>query len=160
MQGDLMRTQKADEANYLLYTKKREEARIADALDRTRILNVSVAQAPMIPTLPTRSVWIFALVACLLASAVSLGVVFALDYADQSFRTPSEVMAELRIPVLAAVPSHRTGVSSLNKNTNGHGNGNGNGNGHGISSAEVGQDDDPFEVTSKPRNPNVKDRRY
>ena len=108
LQGDLMRTEKADEANYLLYTKKKEEARIEDALDRTRLLNVSVAQAPLLPSLPTRSPWVFALVACLLAAAVSLGVVFAIDYADQSFRTPSEVMSELRIPVLAAVPIHRT----------------------------------------------------
>ncbi len=161
LQGDLMRTQKADEANYLLYTKKREEARIADALDKDRILNVSVAQGPVIPSLPTRSVWIFGLVACLLASAVSLGVVFAIDYADQSFRTPTEVMAELRIPVLAAVPSHRAGANGLRTNGNGHGNGNGNGNGHGNGNgkAHAVGDDSPFEVTSKPRNPN-QDRRY
>lgn len=123
LQGDLMRTKKTDEDNYLLYTKKREEAKISDALDRRRILNVSIAQAPVTPSLPTRSIAIFALVAVLLGGAVSIGVVFAVDYADQSFRTPSEVMAELRIPVLAAVPSHGT-----YKNGNGHGsNGNGNG---------------------------------
>ena len=121
MQGDLMRTAKANEANYMLYTKKKEEARIADALDRTRILNVSIAQNPTIPSLPTRSPWIFGLVACLLASAVSLGVVFALDYADQSFRTPSEVLSELRIPVLAAVPVHRNGHNVLHAGDNGNG---------------------------------------
>ena len=125
LQGDLTRTEKADEANYLLYTKKKEEARIEDALDRTRLLNVSIAQAPLLPSLPTRSPWVFALVACLLAAAVSLGVVFAIDYADQSFRTPSEVMSELRIPVLAAVPIHRT--NSLPYGGDGNGNGNGNG---------------------------------
>jgi uncharacterized protein involved in exopolysaccharide biosynthesis len=124
LQGDLTRTERADEANYLLYTKKKEEARIEDALDRTRLLNVSVAQYPLLPSLPTRSPWVYALVACLLAAAVSLGVVFAIDYADQSFRTPSEVISELRIPVLAAVPIHQT--NSLH-----NGNGNGNGNGQG-----------------------------
>ena len=134
LQGDLMRTEKADEANYLLYTKKKEEARIEDALDRTHLLNVSVAQSALLPSLPTRSPWVFALVACLLAAAVSLGVVFAIDYADQSFRTPSEVMSELRIPVLAAVPIHRT--NGLH-----YGNGNGNGNGNG-------QADTGFEQTS------------
>ncbi len=106
LQGDLTRTAKADEANYMLYTKKKEEARIEDALDRTRLLNVSVVQTPQLPSIPTRSPLIFALVAVLLAAAVSLGVVFAIDYADQSFRTPSEVLSELRIPVLAAVPMH------------------------------------------------------
>ena len=124
LQGDLTRTEKANEANYLLYTKKKEEARIEDALDQTRLLNVSVAQYPLLPSLPTRSPWVFALVACLLAAAVSLGVVFAIDYADQSFRTPSEVMSELRIPVLAAVPIHQTnGLHSANGNGNGNGQG-------------------------------------
>jgi hypothetical protein len=95
---------------------------------------------------------------------VSLGVVFALDYADQSFRTPSEVMAELRIPVLAAVPSQRTGTNGLHTNGNGHGNGNGhsngNGQGNGNGKAHIAGDDAPFEVTSKPRTPNAQDRRY
>jgi uncharacterized protein involved in exopolysaccharide biosynthesis len=160
MQSDLMRAQKADEANYLLYTKKREEAKIADALDKDRILNVSVAQGPVVPSLPTRSPWIFGLVACLLASAVSLGVVFALDYADQSFRTPSEVMAELRIPVLAAVPTHRMMGNGLTKNGNGHGNGSENGHGNGNGNSKASADEPAFEGSGKPRNPNSTDRRY
>ena len=36
-QQDLMRTAKADEDNYLLYLRKREEARIGDALDERRM---------------------------------------------------------------------------------------------------------------------------
>jgi uncharacterized protein involved in exopolysaccharide biosynthesis len=128
-QNDLTRAEKENEANYLLYTKKKEEARIEDALDRTRLLNVAVVQNPSVPTIPTRSAFLFGLVAVLLASAVSVGVVFAIDYADQSFRTPSEVMSELRIPVLAAVPLH-AGEGELNGNGNGHRNGNGNGKGH------------------------------
>jgi len=135
-QADLSRTQKEDEANYELYTKKKEEARIEDALDRTRLLNVSIVETPMVPSIPTRSPFIFALVAVLLASAVSLGVVFAIDYADQSFRTPSEVISELRIPVLAAVPLHYSqnllyGEGGGNSDGNGRSNGNGNGSGNG-----------------------------
>ncbi|HEV2397370.1 MAG TPA: GumC family protein [Candidatus Sulfotelmatobacter sp.] len=130
-QGDLMRTAKADESNYLLYTQKKEEARIEDALDRTRLLNVSIVETPMAPSLPTRSPFIFGLVAVLLASAVSVGVVFAIDYADQSFRTPTEVLHELRIPVLAAVPVHTTPlIEAYRPNGNGNGDGNHNGNGH------------------------------
>jgi uncharacterized protein involved in exopolysaccharide biosynthesis len=103
-QEDLKRIAKANEDNYLLYMKKGEEARIDDALNQNRILNVAIAQNPAVPTLPTRSPWIFGLVGCLLATAVSVGLVFLLDYSDQSFRTPSEVISELGIPVLAAVP--------------------------------------------------------
>ena len=132
LQGDLTRQSKADEANYMLYTKKKEEARIEDALDRTRLLNVSVVQIPQLPSIPTRSPLIFAVVAVLLAAAVSLGVVFAIDYADQSFRTPSEVLSELRIPVLAAVPMHYDRMSLPEYDENGHGNGNGNSEGGGM----------------------------
>jgi uncharacterized protein involved in exopolysaccharide biosynthesis len=124
-QGDLLRTAKADEANYLLYTQKKEEARIEDALDRTRLLNVSVVQTPALPSLPTRSAFLFLVVALLLASAVSIGVVVAMDYADQSFRTPAEVLQELRIPVLAAVPAHaRPIIEAYETHTNGNGTGN------------------------------------
>jgi uncharacterized protein involved in exopolysaccharide biosynthesis len=126
-QGDLVRTEKANEANYLLYTQKKEEARIEDALDRTRLLNVSVVETPALPSLPTRSPLLLGLVALLLASAVSIGVVVAMDYADQSFRTPSEVLEELRIPVLAAVPAHQSPVLEAYSDP---GTGNGNGNRH------------------------------
>ncbi len=71
LQGDLLRTKTEDESNYNLYTKKKEEARISDELDRTRMLNVSVVQPPLLPSIPTRSPFIFALVGVLLAAAVS-----------------------------------------------------------------------------------------
>ncbi len=131
-QGDLMRTAKEDETNYLLYTKKKEEARIEDALDRNRLLNVSIVENPSLPSIPTRSPLLFALVGVLLAAAISLGVVFAIDYADQSFRTPSEVLSELRIPVLASVPLHY----DFESRTLYAGNGNGNGHHSDIDSTE------------------------
>ena len=44
-----MREAKANEDNYLLYLHKREEARIEEALDRTRILNVGMVEQPTDP---------------------------------------------------------------------------------------------------------------
>jgi uncharacterized protein involved in exopolysaccharide biosynthesis len=105
-QQDLLRTQKANEANYLLYLKKGEEARIADALDQSNILNVAVTEPPAIPALPSRSPFLLGIMGFVLAVVASVGVAITLDYLDQSFRTPSEVTAELGIPVLAAVPHH------------------------------------------------------
>jgi uncharacterized protein involved in exopolysaccharide biosynthesis len=134
LQQDLLRTQKANEENYLLYLKKGEEARIATALDQTRILNVAITEPPSVPALPSRSAWEFVLVGCLLAAVFSSGLAVTLDYMDQSFRTPSEVAAELRIPVLAAVPFHSSSKNGLNGNGN-HGN-NGS-NSHGIDGARV-----------------------
>jgi uncharacterized protein involved in exopolysaccharide biosynthesis len=127
---DLARTAKTDEDNYLLYLRKREEARMADALDEQRILNVAIVENPSVPSLPTGDRWRYGMVGLLLAATLSAGAVFTMEYLDPSLRTPSEVMSELNIPVLAAVPQ-RNGHYAKAHNFNGHGNGNGNGNGHG-----------------------------
>ena len=92
---------------------------MADALDEGRILNVAVAESPNVPLVPTNSPFIFGMVGVLLSATVSLGIVFTVEYMDSSFRTPSEVITELNIPVLASVPRHYNG--------NGRSNGNGNG---------------------------------
>lgn len=52
---DLVLTLQAAEQKYLLYTQKAEEARISDELDRTRIANVVVAQAPTVDYEATRN---------------------------------------------------------------------------------------------------------
>jgi uncharacterized protein involved in exopolysaccharide biosynthesis len=66
VQQDLMRTAKTQAENYLLYAHKREEARISDALDRRRILNVAIAEQPIAPAFPNRSRVNFALLVLLL----------------------------------------------------------------------------------------------
>ena len=48
----LLRQVKEDEDNYLLYSKKREEARISESLDQQRITNVSLVEAPTLPVDP------------------------------------------------------------------------------------------------------------
>jgi polysaccharide biosynthesis protein PslE len=127
VQQDLLREAKANEDNYLLYLHKREEARIEEALDRTGILNVGMVEQPTVPVAPVRSAVVFVLVGFLLAMVVSTVLVFTQEYLDSSFRTPAEVLSELKIPVLASVPLYGSG--------NGNGNGahgvNGNGNGTG-----------------------------
>jgi uncharacterized protein involved in exopolysaccharide biosynthesis len=109
IEGDLLRTMKATEENYLLYLRKREEAKMEDAMNNTRILSVAIAQQPIIPTLPAISPLLMFIAGTLLAVIASLGLAFILEYFDPSFRTPSEVMAELNIPVLASV-SHKKPV--------------------------------------------------
>ncbi len=132
LQQDLLRKVKTDEDNYLLYEHKREEARTTDALDRKRILNVAIAEQPIVPSIQTNTRWLVLLAGLLLALAAPIGLAFVLEYTNSSFRTPSEVFAELNIPVLAAVPHHSYAFSS-NGNGNGLGKMNGNGNGNGNS---------------------------
>jgi uncharacterized protein involved in exopolysaccharide biosynthesis len=103
-QQDLLRTVKTDEENYLLYLHKQEQARMSEALDRTRILNVAVAEQPVAPSLPSNSPWPLLFGGFFFATVVSLGAVSVQQYLDPSFRTPEEVAAELHIPLLAAVP--------------------------------------------------------
>jgi uncharacterized protein involved in exopolysaccharide biosynthesis len=112
-QQDLLRRQKGEEENYLLYQRKREEARMTDALNRSRILNVTVAEEPSMPALPSNSLWTVVLLGLVLATTVSVGTAFAREYADPTFRSPSEVISELRIPLLAAVPHELNGETIL-----------------------------------------------
>jgi len=104
VEQDLLRDVKTDEENYLLYQRKREEARMTEALDRTRIVNVAIAEQPIVPSLPSNSPALVVLLGTFLAATVTMGTLFVQEYLDPSFRTPAEVSAELNVPVLAAVP--------------------------------------------------------
>jgi uncharacterized protein involved in exopolysaccharide biosynthesis len=117
IEGDLIRNIKATEENYLLYLRKREEARMEDAMNNTRILSVAIAEQPMVPTLPAIGPVLMFAAGLLLAIIFSIGLAFAMEYFDPSFRTPSEVMDELKIPVLATV-SHKRPVE-VTSNGNG-----------------------------------------
>jgi succinoglycan biosynthesis transport protein ExoP len=107
-QENLLREVKEAEGNDLLYKQKREEARIGDALDRQRIVNVAIADAATVPALPVHPHWALTLLSgILLACFVSPGVAFAVDYFDPTLRTPDEVRDVLQIPVLAALPKEK-----------------------------------------------------
>jgi uncharacterized protein involved in exopolysaccharide biosynthesis len=124
IEQDLARTMRTDEENYLLYLHKKEQARMTEELDNARIVNVSIVEQPAVPTSPFSSPILIVLIGVMVAATLTLGVVFAQEYLDPSFRTPSEVATSLTIPLLAAVPYRLSGF-------HGNGNGNGNGNGHG-----------------------------
>ena len=104
-QQDLMRTAKADEDSYLLYLHKREEARIGDALDQQRILNVAIVEPPAAPALPNHSVLSYFLLAFALSTAFGVGISFAAEYFDSTIRTPDEAHQLLEVPVLAWLPA-------------------------------------------------------
>jgi len=104
-QQDLLRTAKANEENYLLYHRKREEARIADALDQRKIINAAVAEAPVVPLVPASlPTGVKLLLAVVIAILTSVGFGFLMEYLDPSFRTPDEVKEYLEIPLLATLP--------------------------------------------------------
>jgi uncharacterized protein involved in exopolysaccharide biosynthesis len=101
---DLQREVKADEQNYLTYLAKREQERMSDALDTTRIANVAIAVPPAIPVLPVFGWPVILLAATGLATIVSVGSAYAADYLDSSFHTPAQLTDILGIPVVVAFP--------------------------------------------------------
>ncbi|HTR45913.1 MAG TPA: Wzz/FepE/Etk N-terminal domain-containing protein [Verrucomicrobiae bacterium] len=105
VQADLARDVRASESDYLLYLRKREEARISDALDTRRIVNVSVAEAATVPALPTLHLAWLLVGGFFVASTLSLGAAYAADRMDPSFRTPDELQRYLATRVLAAIPN-------------------------------------------------------
>jgi uncharacterized protein involved in exopolysaccharide biosynthesis len=112
VQDDLVREMKSAEGAYLLYVSKREEARIADALDAGGILNVTVAEQPSVPALPARSSMNLLAISFVVASAFSTGAALVADRLDPAFRTPDEVFAVLHTPVLAFLPAGTEGAPS------------------------------------------------
>ena len=105
--NDLQREVKQAEDNYQLYAKKREEARIADELDRQKITNVSIAEAAtvsQIPTSPNRPVNL--LLGIVLAAFLSLGSVFSAEMLSDAVYTPRQLERLTGAPVLATVPEN------------------------------------------------------
>jgi uncharacterized protein involved in exopolysaccharide biosynthesis len=102
--GDMLRSVKADEENYLLYLRKEEEARISDALDRQRFSNVVVAEPASVPFTPQARSLLVMVFGTLFAALVSVGLALLADRWDPSFRTPEEVESWLGSQVVAAFP--------------------------------------------------------
>lgn len=79
---DLARRVKLAEENFLLYQRKREESRLADALDRERILNVSIVEQAAPPAVPVdqhRAALL--LLSAVMAAFASLGLTLVIDSA-------------------------------------------------------------------------------
>jgi uncharacterized protein involved in exopolysaccharide biosynthesis len=105
-QHDLKRSIKRVEDTYFLYARKQEEARISDALDRTRIANVTVAQQPTVPAMPSNTGGALLLkLGAVMATVLGIAMTYVLDYLSPYFRTPDEVEDVLQIPVLASLPA-------------------------------------------------------
>ncbi len=103
---DLQREKKEAEDNYQLYAKKREEARIADELDRQKITNVSIAEAataPQLPSSPNRPLNL--ILGIVLAAFLSLGGVFTAELLTDVVHTPRQLEAMTGALVLATVPA-------------------------------------------------------
>jgi uncharacterized protein involved in exopolysaccharide biosynthesis len=106
VQQELIRAAKTGEDTVDLYERKAEEARIADALDQTRITNVALAEAPTVPALPSGlDRWLLLVGGFACAFLCGIGTTFALERVNPCFRTRHEIQEILDLPVLAALPA-------------------------------------------------------
>lgn len=93
------------ENNYQLYTQKRDEALMADAMNEDRLLNVAVQQNPTYSVIPFRprpvvDIVLGGFTAVFLASFM----VFFAEMGRETFANAGELERVTRYPVLATVP--------------------------------------------------------
>jgi uncharacterized protein involved in exopolysaccharide biosynthesis len=91
---------------YLLYERKSEEARISDAMDRRKIVNVSIAERPIPPIEPVSPNVILNLaLATLFGCAGALGLAFTRNYLDHTFTTGEDLERHLCMSHLVSIPA-------------------------------------------------------
>lgn len=96
--------------NYRTYAKKMEQARISSEMDRQKIANIRMVQAPEAPSRPIRpkkkasvAIGVF------LATFASFGVALVSEYVGQGIHTPESAERYLDLPVLTTVAYKRLG---------------------------------------------------
>ena len=102
----LSREVRVTEDKAVLYVKKQEEARISDALDQQKIANVSIADAPVRPYLPSEpNVPLNLILGFVVAILASIGTGFALEVNRTTLESEEEIEAVTGLPVLATIPA-------------------------------------------------------
>jgi uncharacterized protein involved in exopolysaccharide biosynthesis len=97
----------ADQAhsNFELYSEKRDQAQIEDAMDERKIINVGIAESPTSAFHPASPRPLFnAAIGLLSAVFLAAGAIYLAEMLRHTFATPHEVETFSRYPVLATVP--------------------------------------------------------
>jgi uncharacterized protein involved in exopolysaccharide biosynthesis len=90
---------------YQLYERKQEEARISDAMDQQRFLNVSVIEPPTMPVQPVNGMNPLMLVAALIAgTGLGVGSAVGIEFLGRNFKFEEQVEQILELPVFAVIP--------------------------------------------------------
>lgn len=102
---ELTREVATNESNYQIYTKKSEEARISEDLDRRKMTNIQVIERASIPLLPMQvdKKKIYG-IGFFLAVAFPLALAFASEILPQGLTIPRHAEKKLGLPLLIAIP--------------------------------------------------------
>ncbi|HXB69343.1 MAG TPA: hypothetical protein VNY05_13925, partial [Candidatus Acidoferrales bacterium] len=107
-----LRNIKEAEDNFFLYSKKREEARIEEAMDRDRIANVTLVEPPRLPVLATPKVSFTVVGTYALGCVLIIGFGFVAGLARPYVYTSWELESITGPPVLASVPQQSEATAS------------------------------------------------
>jgi len=105
----LLREIKESEDNFFLYSKKREEARIGEAMDRQKIANVVLVEPPRVPSLAQPKLSLTFIAAYSFYCLMILAYAFLLDTMQKKVYSPWELEGVTGLPVLASVSYRRIG---------------------------------------------------
>ena len=100
---ELLRNVKLAEDNYLLYVKKREEARIGQAMDKGKIANVTITEPAREPVLAKASWTMGKIAGIVLGNLLILIAGLVYGYTRRTVETPWELESFAGLPVLATV---------------------------------------------------------
>jgi uncharacterized protein involved in exopolysaccharide biosynthesis len=89
---------------YLLYEKKKEEARIAELLDREKLLNISIVELAPLPLEPIKPRFVINFfISIFVGAAWGIILIFIQEFFDHSFKTKEDIENILALPVLASI---------------------------------------------------------
>ncbi len=99
--------------DFLKYREHREQARINDALERGKIVNISLVQRPTLPINPIRPKKALNIALGFAAGVFgAFGLALLCAYFDHSIKTPEEAEEQLGTLALASVPLMKFGSSN------------------------------------------------
>lgn len=102
---DLSRQVKQADETYQLYAQKQEESRISDELDKQKISNVSIAEAPTVPRVPYKTNRpLTVLLGLGMGLLLGFGCAITAEFFRETVHTPRELEAFAGVPVLATMP--------------------------------------------------------
>ena len=88
----LERQVQMDQESYASYVRKSEEARVAQALNVNKVLNVVVAQSPQVPMRPVFPIiWLNLLAGLLVAAVAAVGAAYWEERSDEKLYTAADI---------------------------------------------------------------------
>ncbi len=100
---EILREIKVAEENYLLYSRKREEARISEAMDQQKIANIAISEPPHVPALPLPRVNMSVIAGYMAGVIVILLAAFVFGSLRRTIYTPWDLESFAMAPVLGTV---------------------------------------------------------